>query len=156
MNENKDSEATNTVNILNDSSQKEGPKTSNVSFQDEKSANKRLKKSTSFDSLNEYASEEPLAKSSAYEKDETSVDFSKKNNTNSPATNEKLKNRFKINFFRKKENEKSRALEELEKSLLKPSPALPIVKFDSDGDFYKEPNESKYKNSNIRSFLISV
>ncbi len=128
--------------------QTEEQKTSKVSFQGKSSA-KRLKSAGSFDSLNEYATEESKKKKPTNETDETSVDFNRKNSTNSPVTNEKIKNRFKINFFRKKENEKSRALEEFEKSLLKPSPALPIVKFDSEGDFFKEPNESEFCSNSI-------
>ena len=135
--------ATSTVNNPKNIQTEEQQKTSKVSFQG-KSSTKRLKSTGSFDSLNEYATEEPKKKKLTNETDETSVDFNRKNSTNSPVTNEKIKNRFKINFFRKKENEKSRALEEFEKSLLKPSPALPIVKFDSEGDFFKEPNESEF------------
>ena len=58
----------------------------------------------------------------------------------------KINKILKMNFFRRKEREKAKALEELENSLLKPSPPLPVVRFDSDGDFFKEPTECRRHN----------
>ena len=139
MNENTQSESTN----VNRNHATDEARTSSSVL--EKSKLKSTAKS--MDSLNEYATEVIFKKEKvAREGDDTSLELSKNTTAllNQTSSSQKTKNlRFKVNFFRRKETDKQRALDELEKSLLKPSPALPIVKFDSDGDFFKEPNKSE-------------
>ena len=88
------------------------------------------------------------------------------------AKNESKAARFlksKIFFFRKKANanKEDGSNDEFEK-YLKPSPPLPMVKFDSNGDFFKEPMECKLRldfvlfilhhlnNNNKKTFQICV
>lgn len=72
----------------------------------------------------------------AENENKNNVDDKIEKNANEIKSNRNDKKKF--NFFRKNKN---KVLEDLEKKLIKPSPPLPMVKFDSNGDFFKEPLE---------------
>lgn len=56
----------------------------------------------------------------------------------------------RLNCKNKKNTKRAEFDDNLEDELLKPSPKLPMVKFDSEGDFFKEPIEGRHQ---IKTFI---